>query len=405
MRGFIHTALGFLVTGSDQDIVQVGTAPGSVPGFNSLIDIETVDPVTGTATDDQELLSGNLVALRSRDGIYLTAETPPGGGGLVLMSAYRGNDTARMGKDIYRIYNLSRGLGDPIAHGDSVFFVLATSPVPRLGELEWLTTGNPLGRLYFFSTTSAPGAAEVLRIFEERAHLTGFQLPAVIEQPQLRGGVQAQVTLSGPPDSTLPGGFGILVEGLGAPVTRTVVIVPADASVSTVELVLDGHGGDRGPCEGAFPARIRAESLIHPEEAFEEVVTVTPAPSPHLKLRLDHVTGGGCGCLPGIVGFLPWPEAPRTYFVQLERLESQFDTGPATDIAVSTEDPRIVNLAVYGDTADSGAPLSLSFNLGPYPAGERLGTCATLVANYSINNRPHTSRFGIRIVGDEIDIL
>lgn len=407
MNGFIHTALGYLMTGGPQDEVQVTTA-GPTALFNSLISLDNVDPRTGTAPPDNTVRSGNLVTIRTRDGIYLTAEHPAGGSGLVLVSAYRGNDTARMGRDVYRIYKVGGSIGDLIGHGDRVRFALVPPlAVPGVLESQWLSTGTPARRAYFFENTLDPLASTVFEFYEERTHLAGFDLSSVAIWPHQRGVITGQVRLSGPTASPMPGGFGLRVAAGGEPLPpRSFGPIPADGSQSPLEIPIDGHNGARSPCDGALPNWVRIESEVRPaEESFSQSVVLRTEVSPHLALRLEPVVVRVKGCLPGILGFLPWPEV-RSPIVKgyLERLPGPgavlAETPPATGVRAATDDPRIIGLALFTDRATIDVSLPLTFGIGPYPPGVRLGGCVTLKVEYTVNDRLYTARFGLRIFDD-----
>lgn len=402
MRGFIMNVLGFLLAGKDQDLVQVTTTGGSAALFLSLVDLDNVDPVTGRVPADNVVRSGNLVTIRSREGIYLTAEPAPGGPGKVLMSAYRGNETARMGSDVFRIYRVGGNPGDPIRGGDRFRLVLAPEvPLPGVAETEWLTNGNPVRRPFFFATSLEQTAGDAYTWIDEQLHLADFQVPEAAVWPHQRGSLSTRVTIAGPDGATLPGGFAVRVSG--TPISNQPVIAIAPGAVGTheVQLFLDAHAGTRTPCEGPAPQTIAAESVVRDDERFEREVAFGIEPSAHLTLTLVMVARPA-GCLGGVTGILPW-RLPVSCLAQLERRpEPAGSTPPVMDVALQTDQPRITGLTQLGTTAAAGEPLRFSFELSPGRPGEK--GCATLVATYTEANRPHTARFGLRISGDAVTV-
>lgn len=396
MRGFIRNALGYMTTGAGVDVVQVTTAGGSTPLFFSLVDVEKVtltgEPVAG------DVRSGDLVTIRSREGIYLTAEASAGG--LVLMNAYRGNDTARMGKDVYRISAPSRSTGDAIVHGDRVRFVLMPPvPVGGLGEDQWITTGVPSGRLYFFRRAVETLPPETFEWVEEHLHLASVQLPATAEQPFASGSLQAEVTLSGPAGATLPGGFALRVSSEDAPLSGSqIVVVPGEVGTHPVQIALAPHGGLRGGCDQVH-GTITVTSVVRDEERSVHPITFRPQPSPHLAASMVRVVRTG-GCLAGIIGILPW-RMPTVCFARLERLPAPDGaTAPATALTLTADHPRIQGLPATGGTVAEGAPLFFSFQVTPGAPGER--ACATLRADFMVGRTPLSASFAVELHGDEV---
>lgn len=403
MRGYLNNGLGYMLTGAGVDIVQVTTTGGGFPLFFSLVDVDNVHPLTGEPAADNTVLSGNLVTLRSREGIYLTAEEPSGGGPLVLMNAYRGNDTARPGRDIYRIYRVDGSPGDPIRSGDRVRFVLAPPiAVPHLGETQWLTTGNPVGRPYLFRETTTPEGSEVFTWVDEALHLADVQLPSAATWPHLSGFVQARMTLSGPDGASQPGGFGVRVRSDQLPLGGSALIrvLPGEVGTHLVEIPLVGHHGERSACIGTVPAAVTAESVVRDEERFVREVAVATEPSAHLALRLVRVVDAA-GCLAPLAGILPW-RLSRVCFAELVRLPERVGgTPPARDVRVGSPDPRVRNFTLSGDAAALDEPLPLSFDLDPPPPG-RDEVCIPLRVDYTEGNRERVALFSLRMRGGQV---